>query len=462
MISSSTIKEDLQNAFSNKFISLLALTAIPTALQSLMASSRTVTDVLMTSQLGEAEVAAIGYSSRFVFILILAILGIVNGGGVIIAQYWGANSKAKTTSAYSSTLVMAFLISLSVYFITLGLAPLLSSMASDQPQVQAMVRGYLVIGSAMIIPFSLAFSAAVGMRSVGKASAVTFFTLIGLISNIVLNYILIFGKFGAPAMGVVGAAWASVISYSFEAIAILLYVHKKSSVIRLSIQNAIHALFNEEIRLILKVGLSISISSVIWAMGLFVFNILVAQMGTQSLAIFALVTPIESIVIAIYIGMSSASNVIVGHKLGANELVEAKNYSRYLLYWTVLVALATSFIILLCTLVVTPWFTGLSSESLVVLNNALYILSVVVFARAFNVTAIVGILRSGGDTNYAIVMDVISQWVVAIPLTWLFVNYFQFGFPLVLLAINTEEIFKSILAARRYMSGVWCRNLVGV
>ncbi len=183
-----------------------------------MASSRTVFDVFMTSSLGFEEVAVVGYGSRIVFILILLVLGICNGAGVVVAQFFGGGSEQRARDAIGTTVLLSFIISTVGFGLVLALSGPLAALSSEDQVIQQLTLDYLVPASAMVLPYSVAFAIAVGLRIVGRPGLATVAAIVGLLSNVVLNYALIFGNLGAPALGVQGAAYASVLSFAIEAI----------------------------------------------------------------------------------------------------------------------------------------------------------------------------------------------------------------------------------------------------
>jgi Na+-driven multidrug efflux pump len=212
------LREGYTRAASWRFVRAFLLTALPITAQAMMASSRTVFDVFMTSSLGFQEVAVVGYGSRIVFILILLVLGICNGAGVVIAQFYGGGSAARAKSAIGTTVLLSLVISLAGFGCVAALSGPLAAGAGDDPAIRQLALDYLLPASAMVLPFSVGFAIAVGLRSVGRAGLATWASVIGLLSNVVLNYALIFGNLGAPALGVAGAAYASAISFGIEAI----------------------------------------------------------------------------------------------------------------------------------------------------------------------------------------------------------------------------------------------------
>jgi len=413
----------------------------------------------MVSALSQEDVAAISYGGKYIFVLTLAILGLANGGAVVITQFWGAKDRRGSTIAFANTLLFCLLAGMALFFVSLIAAQPLATFASKDPAVVSLITQYIKITAAMILPFSVAFCISAGLRSIGRARDATRFALAGFSLNVLLNYILIFGNLGFESYGVVGAAIASFVSYLLEALGLVVFLFVREIAIKPKLDD-LFALSSMALRnQILRISLPISISSVIWAIGLFVYTMLVSQMGTTELAMLGYVSPIESLAIALFIGMSSATAVIVGHSLGENKLAQAELQSKGLMVITLIIGVSAAILIYLSRGVVTMLFLDGFVNQQQLLANTLSFLSLAVIVRSLNVTLIVGILRAGGDTRCAIWIDLISQWLVAIPLTYISIFWLQMSFPLVFLAINSEEMFKLLLASMRYQKKIWCKNL---
>lgn len=451
--------DGVKQSMSRSFVRSFLFTALPITAQALMASSRTVFDVFMTSSLGAEEVAVVGYGSRIVFILILLVLGICNGAGVVIAQFYGGGSEIRAKHAVGTTILLSFAISLiglsSIYLLSRPLAV----WSSADPAVQQLTLDYLLPASAMVLPFSIAFAIAVGLRSVGKPILATWASLVGLVSNVALNYALIFGNLGAPALGVQGAAYASAISFVIEALVVGVWVVLFYDRALFSAGRVMCYLNVDTIRKTLRIGLPIAFGSVVWAIGIFAYSILSAMAGTVPLAVLALVTPIESLAIAVLIGLSSTTNVIVGQALGQAHFRRATVDAIALLVWTLGASVLMSLLLLALKPAILLLYAGAGTDVLAVADQVFTVLAAVLVFRSLNVTLIVGVLRAGGDTASPIVIDLTAQWLVAIPIAYLCIVVFALPFPLVFLAFNSEEMARQVMALFRFRQFKWLRRI---
>lgn len=453
------LRDGLACAWSVSFIRTFLLTALPITAQALMAASRTVVDVFMTSSLGFEAVAVVGYGSRIVFILILLVLGICNGAGVVIAQFHGGGAKRQARDAIGTTVMLSVAISGGGFGLVLALSDPLAAWSSEDPAIRTLALDYLVPASAMVLPYAAAFGLAVGLRSVGRPGLATAAAVVGLLANVLLNWVLIFGNLGAPALGVRGAAYASVLSFGIEALVVavcaVIFFDR-----RLFAPARMPGYFNTDTMLkVLRVGLPIAAGSVIWAMGIFMYSVITAQAGPQALAVLGLVTPVESMAIAVMIGLSSTTNVVVGQQLGRGDFRNAVIEATALVLWTILIALLMGAALWFAKPTLLWLYDGAGSSVLAVTDDVFDVLACVLVMRAINVTFVVGVLRAGADTISPIVMDVSAQWLVAIPLAAAAVLWLGLPFPWVFLAINVEEMARLGMAFWRITEFRWLRRI---
>ena len=455
------IKQIAKLAFSKPFLLVLLTTGLPVTIQVLMHSSRSIADILMTANLGEAQVAAIGSSARIVFMILMALFGMVNGGAILIAQYWGAKNVDRTRQATAHTLVLALPIAIFCSVLVFIFAPTIMSFTiKDDPLVVQLGSDYLRIALPAMIFVMISMTFTSSLRCVGQSFIGMVFTGVGIVTNIILNYFLIFGIWIFPEMGVKGAAMATLISAGFEALLVITFIYGSKHFLRISIKDIKDGFANDLYKRIFKMGAPLSLNSLIWAFGIFMYVVLVGQLGRQSLSVLSLVTPIESLLMAFYIGVSTTASVSVGNALGANKFDEAWRYSHAFVLWSLIMAIIVSVIIFFTREFAFVLFTGISDETKDIAKDVLLMLAYVGGFRAINITIIVGILRAGGDQKFVLAMDVFCQWCVGIFITFLCVKYWELSMFWVFLAINSEEIIKSFICTWRLLSKKWINNLV--
>ena len=175
------LRDGLARARSAPFVRTFLLTALPITAQALMAASRTVVDVFMTSGLGFEAVAVVGYGSRVVFILILLVLGICNGAGIVVAQFHGGGAERRARDAIGTTVLLPVATSAGGFALMVVLSGPLAAWSSDDPAIQALALGYLIPAGAMVLSYGAAFGLTLGLRSVGRPGLATAGAVVGLL-----------------------------------------------------------------------------------------------------------------------------------------------------------------------------------------------------------------------------------------------------------------------------------------
>ncbi|MDQ8204090.1 MATE family efflux transporter [Pelagicoccus sp. SDUM812003] len=447
-------------SFEPAFVRRLLATAIPVCLQTLMFSSRSLADIMMTSHLGVSEVAAVGFSGRIIFVMNLALFGIASGGGVIVSQHWGAKSREGARRSTAISLLLGLPFALLFIALCFGLPEAMVGLASKDAEVIALGGSYLRIAGLMSLPLILGTVFSVALRSIGQAKISMRLSVIGVGSNVLLNYLLIFGHGGFPALGLDGAAYATLISSLLEAACLIAFVYLRKnplacrwSDLKLGLQSGLW-------RKVARVSLPLAVNGVVWSMGVLIYNILVGRMGTSQLAVLSMITPIESIIVALYVGIATAASVITGHRLGAEDYSAAWSEGKAFLVWSMMCAVFSCALIWSSRGLILSFYPAIEEETL---SEALQVLSALAFVsgfRSINVTVIVGLLRSGGDARFCLGLDIFCQWAVGIVLTYLAAFVWKLPLYMVFLAINSEEFVKVFLCVWRFGSKKWIRNLI--
>ncbi|KMS70929.1 hypothetical protein ACM01_29335 [Streptomyces viridochromogenes] len=451
----------LRLAVSRGFVTLLCATAVPVMLQSLVSSSRTLIDSFLVSHLGTDEVAAIGYAGRVIYVIIMATLGMADGGAVIVAQFWGNGSHEKTRQATAINVAVAGSVATAAFVICFTGSKWIAGLGTDDPSVVALSAGYIRIASAMIIPFAVISALAATLRCLGEAKVAMRCTLAGAVIHILIAYALVFGVGAIPALGLRGAAWATVISAYIECLFYVVYIYGTRHLMAFGLRDIRDGLRNVLLKKILVVGGPVSLSSAAWASGILVYAMLVGQGSTQNLAALSMVSTLESAAIAVINGVSTASAVIVGNSLGENrEQDHTWRTSKALLIWNTAIAFTCGILLLLTSLFVGVIYSDVDGETISLARDATVVLAALFIFRAMSMTLQNGLLRAGGDTLYILYADLSCQWIVAIPLTYFAAITLHLPFPVIFVAIYTEEIAKTVASSYRVYRRKWMRRFI--
>ena len=443
-----------------EFLRRLIAIALPVTLQSIMFSSRGLVDVLMLGQLGEAEIAAVGVAARATFVTTIMLVGVTTGGALLTAQYWGAANRQGVRESTALTWLVTMLFAALTVIIFLLFPSQIMGLTTDSQQVNELGSLYLMITSVSMFAVGCVASMAVGLRAMHKPGISTFFSGIGIGSNIFLNWMLIFGHFGFPALGIQGAAIATVLSGIIEVGCLFGYLYAKQHLLAFKWPDVVAVLRIGRIVRFLRLSLPTTFNFLAWSGGLFAYHAIMGQSGVQGLAALSVMTPVESISLSLLIGMSNAAAVLVGNQLGAKSYDTLYYQAAGVVFLSLLVAIYVSILLFFGQSLVLGAFGALTSQTRELAEQFITILSFGIILRAIPMTLIVGILRAGGDVKFCLYQDLVAQWCIGIPLAAFCAVYLGVDSQWIYLLFLTEEVVKWGGSIQRMRSRKWMRNLI--
>jgi putative MATE family efflux protein len=432
--------------------------ALPIIAQNFISSLLNMLDIAMIGQLGETAVASVGLANQVFFLLILMMFGINSGVGVFVAQLWGKGDKENIRKVQGIGLGMGLAASLLFSAIAILIPDKVLSIYSNDPQVIASGGAYLrIVGmSYTVTAITLSYSSV--LRATGNVRVPVMVSVTAIILKTLLNYGLILGHFGLPAMGIMGAAIATVISRSVEVVGILLITYLR----RLPPAARLHELVSGYNRLflsiVLKTSLPVVINETLWSLGVTMYNIIYAHIGTESIAAVSIAGTIEGMAFVIFIGISEASGILIGNRIGASEEQKAFDYARRSLILSAAGAVLMGGVIFLLSDFVLGFYK-ISDVARSNAHNILMVMSLMMWVKVTNMIIIVGILRSGGDTRFSMWVDAGSVWLVGVPLAWAGANLYHLPIYGVYLLVVCEELVKFFVVLWRFISRRWMVNL---
>jgi putative MATE family efflux protein len=431
--------------------------ALPIIAQQAMFSILNFLGVFFVGQKGDAAVAAVGLAGQIAFLLNLVHFGIVSGAAMFTAQFWGKRDLPNLRRVLGLCLILA--ISASMIFFTL--AQLFPSQIlriySKDAAVIALGTEYIRTFSWTFLFFAITFSYAVVMRSTGNVILPTMVGVGALFISTILSYSLIFGELGLPELGIQGAAVAAVIARFLECVTLLIITYKTKSPVAASIRELLgfdKVFFGR----VIKPMLPVILNELFWSLGITTYNIIYGRMGTQAYAAMNIVSTIEQVAFVVFIGISNATSVLVGNRIGAGKEDEAYAYAGRSLG----IGIVGGILLGLVLQLVRDPVLSLYKVSPEVIDNAGHIINVVSFflwVRVNNMTTVVGILRAGGDTRFSLFLDGIIIWIIGVPMAYLGAFVWDLPVHLVYLCAMSEEAAKWVLGIRRYLSRKWINNL---
>lgn len=434
--------------------------AMPIALQNLISSSLTMIAVLFIGQLGETAVASVSLANQVFFLLNLMVFGVVSGCSIFIAQLWGKKDVHNIRRVVSLTFKLA--ISVAIFFTALGFffPQTVLHIYSNDPEVIARGGRFLHIICWTYIFFAITMVLSSASRSTGNVRLPLFVSTSALGIEVLLAFPLIFGvkAIGFPALGIDGFAIAALVARILECGALLFFTYRnKENPIRVGLRELFEWDWKFNVA-VLKPVLPVIGNETLWSFGITAYNAIYGHISTDAVAAMNMVATIDQLAFVIFLGMGTATSIMVGNLIGRGENDRAFTYGGRSLSLQMLGAMLMGVIVYLFG----PYIFNLYKVSSEVVESARAILTVMsmgMWIRASNHVIILGILRAGGDTRFSLILDGLVIWCIGVPAAAL--GAFVFGLPIyyVYALTLTEEAFKLGIGLWRYLSRRWINDM---
>ena len=438
--------------------------ALPMILQNLITTSLSFADTFMVGLLGNAEMAAVTAANVPIFIMQIVVFGFQSGMAVLVSQYWGRGDTDNINRCLGVALyaVTGFTTCVALVMFLFP-AQVLRLITPNQDLIDLGLSYIQIVGFSYIFNGISSIYAGVH-RSTEYPAFGTMLFAISMCTNTFLNYILIFGKFGAPALGVTGAAAATLASRIVEFAVALAYALRSK---RLPFRTGCILRPGKRIfRSFMRYSLPVVCNETLWSVGFSMLTVIMGHMSNSQdmLAAYALVGNIDKLSTVVCFGLAASAAVIVGKEIGEGKSREyIYSVSRTLLLSSMLVGAAVMAVLL--TLLPT-FFRPVLFPLFKLSDGAAYAATCMslLYAcgmpfRAFDVTNITGVLRAGGDARVAALIDVCPLWLAAIPLMALTALVLEAPVFIVCLSMQAENAVKCPLGYLRFRGGKWINDI---
>lgn len=440
-----------------KFIILVLTIAIPIMLQNLITTSVNLVDSLMVGQLGDSAIGGVSTVNRFFMILNSGIFGIVNAVGIFIAQYYGARNEEKMKEAFRFSLISTYIIIIPFFLLALFYPQsILSFFTKDTSLIESGIQ-YLRFACFTFLPLGISLSISGAMRCIGEAKIPLIVSVISVLTNTFFNYCLIFGNFGMPALGVVGAAIATLIARILEMTILLVLLRY----IDFPFKTKLNELFHISGSLIRQISLKaapLCMNELLWSGGNAMMLKFYGTRGGIVLSGNAICQTTTDIFYTLFSGMSIATTVMVSHELGANRLDKAKENGYRMVGVSAIFALTFSTLMFGMSFVVPFLYSSASLEVLNIAQNMIRVQSFFFVVYTLNVQTFF-ILRSGGDAKSTLILDSGFMWLFTIPMLGMISYFTNINIYLMYAIGQSSEFVKLILSATLLRKEKWVVNL---
>ena len=320
-----------------EFFSPLLKLWCPLALQQLIFSLLNLLSMMMIGQLGDSTVAAFGLAAQIAFLLQLLLFGVGSGSAIYVAQFWGKHDVRNIRRVLGVSLGLGLSGAAFFAFVALAIPEFALGIYSTDRAVIALGSEYLRIVGFGYLAIAITTSYAVTLRSTGQVRLPVTISVISLGLGLALNYLLIFGQFGLPALGIQGSAIGTVIARWLECAWLLATIYSRPSVAAATPREmfAFDAAF---LRRVLKTILPVTVNEIVWSAGISTYNLIYGRIGTEAVAAVSIAGTIENLAYAPFVGLANAAAVMIGNRIGADEEHKAFEYAKR--FWRIVILLS--------------------------------------------------------------------------------------------------------------------------
>lgn len=440
-----------------EYIGRVLSIALPVSLQMLLKMIVNFIDTVMIGKLGESAIAGVGLANKYFFVFVLLVFGVESGSGVLASQYMGNNDIKNIRKVLGLGLLLSLtggIIFATTAFIMPDRLMKIFTNSQDAITIGAAYLGVVCIS----YPFTAATDIYVAiMRAVGEVKVPVISSIFAIVVNIILNYILIFGKFTFPALGVVGAAIATVVARIFEFLLTIVLIKLKSSPLICSLKN-LNPFSKDLINQFFVTAFPVIINESLWGLGTTLYSVVYGRMGDAAIAAITISTALQDLLVVSFQGIALAAVVILGNEMGADNLKKAKVYGSYTWLLTIIVSISVSILIVLLRVPFVRLY-NVSDNLMSDIKLCLLVFAIFLPFKAVATVNLVGILRSGGDTLFCLFMDLSGVWLIGVPMAFIGGLYFKLPIYIVYGMVLSAEIYKTVLGYIRYKQGKWLKNL---
>jgi len=412
----------------------------------------------MVGQLGTTAVATVGISSKLTAVLIVVLTGLATGVSIFAAQHWGSGDRRRIRHLLGLGLLLGFAFTAVITFFVAAFPRVVMSPFTADSRVLAEGAGFVRVIALGYLPTMLTLMYSAVLRSTGAVRLPMWASIAAAVLNLALDWLLIFGHLGLPRLGLEGAAIATTAARFVEITVILVGAYAARHVVAVTRLADLRGADAQLLRRFGVVALPLAFNELLWVLGETAYVVVYGRMGTDSLAAMAMTFPVQSLAIGLLTGLASTAGVLVGQRLGRDDLADASLRGNQLISGGVVAALGIGVLLAAGS----SMYVGLFAMSGHVRHMGqlcLLVFAGFLWVKVANMILAGAVLNAGGDSRFVLIMESLATWVVGVPTA--FVAAFVFGFPVwaVYLLLSLEEVVRLAVGWRRLRSGLWLRNL---
>ena len=440
------------------FYSRLLFLSFPIIVQNLLMNSLSFIDTLMITKVSEEALAAVGLANQMYFLITLFYFGVSSGAAIFVAQYWGAKQIDKLQRTMGIALSIGLIGAIVSAFFSFFFPTLIMNVFTQDPVVVAYGIDYLRIVSVSYLMTSVVMIYSASLRSTGDSKTPMYITFISLIVNVILNYALILGHFGFPRLEVKGAAIGTLIARTLEMFLLIFIIYRRKSAVAAPLKTLFSFSF-DEVKSYFATCFPVILNEIFWSLGMVFYKIAFARLGTTVIASVNVSQSIEHLFFVILIGISNAAAILIGNKIGENDIPLAQKYASTLIKIVIIFGVFMGVGLFTLAPIIPRLFT-LSDYVYEITVRSLQCMALLIPIKAVTMLVVVGILRSGGDTKFSMFIELGGVWGIGVPLAFIGALVFKLPIYYLYLLVGLEEVVKASIGYYRIKSNKWITRLV--
>ena len=428
--------------------------ALPIALQQFMTALVGACDAIMLGKLSQDAMSAVSLATQVTFVFNLFMFAFMAGENMFVAQYYGKGDYTGISQVFS--LVTKICGCIAVVFLagTLFFPEQLMRILTNEETLIVLGSEYLrVIGISYVFSGIAQIFLAI-MKNCGAVNMSTLINGVMVILNIALNAVFIFGLSGFPKMGIKGAALATVLATVVQFLWSVGYVLCRIRAVKFSLRSCEKKLFGR----FWQKTVPLLINNLAWGIGFSMYSVIMGHLGTDAVAANGIANISKNLVVCFCLGLGNAGSIIVGNRLGADRLQEAKEVGETLTKTAIIAGIVSGLVLIALSPFITK-MVDLTPTARGYLQKMLLISSYYIAGKSVNCMTIGGIFASGGDSKFGILCDSVPLWCIIVPLGCICAFILKLPVMVVYFVLNLDEIIKLPVVYKHYKKYKWIKNL---
>ena len=428
--------------------------AFPIALQQFMTALVGACDAIMLGKLSQDAMSAVSLATQVTFVFNLFMFAFMAGENMFVAQYYGKGDYTGISQVFS--LVTKICGCIAVVFLTgtLFFPEQLMRILTNEETLIVLGSEYLrVIGISYVFS-GIAQTFLAIMKNCGAVNMSTLINGVMVILNIVLNAVFIFGLSGFPKMGIKGAALATVLATVVQFLWSVGYVLCRIRAVKFSLRSCEKKLFGR----FWQKAVPLLINNLAWGIGFSMYSVIMGHLGTDAVAANGIANISKNLVVCFCLGLGNAGSIIVGNRLGADRLQEAKEVGETLTKTAIIAGIVSGLVLIALSPFITK-MVDLTPTARGYLQKMLLISSYYIAGKSVNCMTIGGIFAAGGDSKFGMLCDSVTLWCIIVPLGCICAFILKLPVMVVYFVLNLDEIIKLPVVYKHYKKYKWIKNL---